>query len=167
MIGPSQSGKTTIVNFLKFNKYIQTTPTRGFFVQDIQCKNVIFNIWDLGDPDGNMAQMWTCYDIPPAAIILVIDSSQHQQIQSNQYFNQYTPSVLDMIVHNEQLNRLPLLVLANKQDLTSSLPPTEIITNLHLENILEPRQWHIQGCSAINGDGLQEGIDWLAGLFGG
>jgi signal recognition particle receptor subunit beta len=54
-----------------------------------------------------------------------------------------------------------LLVFANKQDMKEAAPVPEISTSLGLTSIKD-RQWHIEKSSAINGDGLGEGLDWLA-----
>ena len=53
-----------------------------------------------------------------------------------------------------------MLVLANKQDLITALPPDEIAELLNLFSIRD-HAWSIQPCSAKTGDGLQEGIKWL------
>jgi len=51
-------------------------------------------------------------------------------------------------------------IYANKQDLMHALAPNEISESLKLENIRD-RSWTIQACSAKEGDGLQEGMEWL------
>jgi signal recognition particle receptor subunit beta len=55
-----------------------------------------------------------------------------------------------------------LLVLANKQDL-SSTSPNDIAGLLELNQRIQyhNRHWAIYGCSAKTGDGLQEAMDWL------
>ena len=55
---------------------------------------------------------------------------------------------------------VPLLVFANKQDLVMALSSEEIVTKMKLEAIKE-RAWAIYACSAITGEGLQEGLEWL------
>jgi len=58
------------------------------------------------------------------------------------------------------MRNISLLLLCNKQDLPSSLPPDAIRRALHLENI--PRPCAIMPCSAIDGTGLTEGMKWLS-----
>eukprot|EP01084_Bolivina_argentea_P205530 351091_1 len=53
-----------------------------------------------------------------------------------------------------------LLIYANKQDLPNAMSVEEIKNELELDKITN-RKWHIQPCSALNGDGLHEGIDWI------
>ena len=42
-----------------------------------------------------------------------------------------------------------------------ALSPSEIVQNLGLQQ-LKSRKWHVQGAIATRGEGLYEGLDWLA-----
>lgn len=55
---------------------------------------------------------------------------------------------------------VPVLVLANKQDLLSALSADDIAEGLGL-CLIRDRPWQIQGCSAKDGSGLQDGMEWL------
>lgn len=55
---------------------------------------------------------------------------------------------------------VPLLIFANKQDLVHAAPADEIAEILDLTCIRD-RSWQIQGCSAKEGAGLREGMEWL------
>lgn len=69
---------------------------------------------------------------------------------------------LDQILqHQDVAQPLPLLVMANKQDLEGALPAPELAQSLQLENIRD-RPWQIIATNAITGDGLETGTDWLA-----
>uniref|UniRef100_A0A8R7QNR3 ADP-ribosylation factor n=2 Tax=Triticum TaxID=4564 RepID=A0A8R7QNR3_TRIUA len=54
-----------------------------------------------------------------------------------------------------------ILVLANKQDLKGSMSPAEVSEGLGLHD-LKNKIWHIQGACAIRGEGIYDGLDWLA-----
>ena len=69
---------------------------------------------------------------------------------------------LDQILqHQDVAQPLPLLVMANKQDLEGALPAPELAQTLQLDNIRD-RPWQIIATNAITGDGLETGTDWLA-----
>ena len=68
---------------------------------------------------------------------------------------------LDAMLTADELRKVPVLVLANKQDLPRSLKPNEVADSMGLHK-LSKRQWYIQPTCATNGDGLNEGLDWLA-----
>jgi ADP-ribosylation factor-like protein 5B len=53
-----------------------------------------------------------------------------------------------------------VLVFANKQDVANKMAAAEIAQELNLHTI-KSHPWHIQGCCAISGDGLHEGLDWV------
>ena len=54
-----------------------------------------------------------------------------------------------------------LVVFANKQDLPGALAPSDIAERMGLPEMRD-RKWYVQGSCAANGDGLFEGLDWLA-----
>lgn len=55
---------------------------------------------------------------------------------------------------------MPLLVLANKQDLLAALAPHDMAEALQLHAIRD-RAWQVQGCSAREGFGVPDGMAWL------
>lgn len=55
---------------------------------------------------------------------------------------------------------MPLLVLANKQDLADTASDKEVSDVLGLGKIKE-RDWAIYRCSATTGTGLNESLDWV------
>jgi ADP-ribosylation factor-like protein 3 len=67
---------------------------------------------------------------------------------------------LTQLLDEERLSHVPLLVMANKQDLLNALSEEEISVELGL-NELRDRVWQILPCSAKTGDGLQEAMEWV------
>lgn len=47
------------------------------------------------------------------------------------------------------------------QDMRGCLTPSEVCEGLGLPE-LRGRRWHVQSAIAIRGEGLYEGLDWLA-----
>ena len=64
----------------------------------------------------------------------------------------------------EELRDATVLVFANKQDLPNAMSASEVSNKLGLDTtqICRNRTWFIQGTCATSGDGLYEGLDWLA-----
>ena len=83
----------------------------------------------------------------------MIDSADRRRMEE-------TGIELQQLLDEEKLSNVPLLVMANKQDLLNALTPAEITTELNLQELRE-RTWHILPCSARTGEGLQEGMEWL------
>lgn len=71
------------------------------------------------------------------------------------------------LLEEEKLSGVPVLIFANKQDLLTAAPASEIAEGLNLHTIRD-RVWQIQPCSALTGEGVQvithdkhtEGILW-------
>lgn len=64
------------------------------------------------------------------------------------------------MLSEEELRDASLLVFANKQDQPGAKGAGEISEALSLAE-LKDRNWSIVGCSAIDGRGVSEGMDWL------
>lgn len=57
-------------------------------------------------------------------------------------------------MEEEKLSGVPVLIFANKQDLLTAAPASEIAEGLNLHTIRD-RIWQIQSCSALTGEGIQ------------
>ena len=86
-------------------------------------------------------------------LIFVVDSSDRDRIIEAQEELQKTLSY-------EELRGVPLLVLANKQDLAGAMSASEVAEKLDIIT-LRDRTWYIQGICAVRGDGLHDGFQWL------
>ena len=62
---------------------------------------------------------------------------------------------------HEHLSGAALLVFANKQDLKDAMRPAELSECLGLHTI-KTHSYHIQSSCATTGEGLQEGLTWIA-----
>jgi signal recognition particle receptor subunit beta len=87
-------------------------------------------------------------------IIYVVDSADADRVDESR-------ERLNEVLSSDELVGVPLIVLANKQDLPGALNVSEMTQRLGL-NTLRGRRWYIQACCAGNGEGLYEGLDWLA-----
>ncbi|XP_062502212.1 ADP-ribosylation factor-like protein 2 isoform X2 [Corticium candelabrum] len=67
---------------------------------------------------------------------------------------------LHQLLQEERLAGATLLVFANKQDLPGALSGGELRQELDLDSI-RSHHWHIQWCSAVSGEKLLDGIDWI------
>jgi len=67
------------------------------------------------------------------------------------------------LLDQEKLAGASLLIFANKQDLANSLNSDEIaeVLQLKISKKFDKRHWSIIPCSAVTGDGLVTGMDWM------
>lgn len=152
ILGLDGAGKTTILYKMSIGEVVDTVPTIGFNVETVTYKNIKFNVWDLGG-QSSIRPYWRCYYADTAAVIYVVDSADTDRISIAK------EALIDMLSEDE-LQSANLLVFANKQDQEGALAPSEVATGLGL-HLLKERNWRIEGCSAVQGTGLSEGLDWL------
>ncbi|KAL0630077.1 ADP-ribosylation factor-like protein 2 [Plecturocebus cupreus] len=152
MLGLDNAGKTTILK--KFNgEDIDTiSPTLGFNIKTLEHRGFKLNIWDVGG-QKSLRSYWRNYFESTDGLIWVVDSADRQRMQDCQ-------RELQSLLLEERLAGATLLVFANKQDLPGALSSNAIREALELDSI-HSHHWCIQGCSAVTGENLLQGIDWL------
>jgi len=159
MLGLNRAGKTTILYKLKLGETLQTIPTVGFNVEEYPYnKKTQFIIWDVGGQQS-LRPLWHHYYENTNAIIFVVDSSDRERIDDDSGCSAQIE--LHRVLEDQELTGRPLLVFANKQDMQDAMTVEEMTKRLNLEK-LRDRQWQIQGSSANSGDGLAQGLQWLA-----
>jgi ADP-ribosylation factor protein 1 len=152
MLGLDNAGKTTLLYKLKLNEMVTTIPTIGFNVESVSYKNVNFTIWDVGGQD-RIRKLWDYYFENTFCLIFVIDSSDLMRMEE-------AKEEIWGIMNNPEMEGKPVLVFANKQDVDQVDSVEQITIKLGLLNC-KSRKWNVQGCSALSGEGIYEGLDWL------
>lgn len=171
MFGLSGSGKTTILYNLKENnsgsetttnptseepirnpttERLITNPTTGFNVETITHKERTFTVWDMS---CKHQQVWVHYLHNTYAIMFVVDANDRNKMTE-------TKHLLRQLLEYEELKSALLLVMANKQDLLEPLNELELVEGIGLDGVTD-RKWFVNPTSAIFGDGLVQGLDWL------
>jgi len=156
MLGLDAAGKTTILYKLHIGEVLSTVPTIGFNVEKVQYKNVMFTVWDVGGQE-KLRPLWRHYFNNTDGLIYVVDSLDRERIEKAR-------AEFQAIVNDPLMLNSVILVFANKQDMKGAMTATEVCEGLGLYD-LKNRLWHIQGSCALKGDGLYEGLDWLAGTL--
>lgn len=148
------AGKTTILK--KFNGEDITTisPTLGFNIQTLEYGGYKLNVWDVGG-QKTIRSYWRNYFEATDGLIWVVDSADRRRLRD-------CKEELHALLGQEKLAGASLLIFANKQDLAGSLTSEEIAAALDLgSEAFAKRHWQIHPCSAVTGDGLVEGVDWM------
>lgn len=117
------------------------TTTVGLNIGQIDVQGVRINFWDLGGQQ-ELQSLWDKYYQESHGVIYVIDSNDRQRMEESSLifgnFQQfvrdkvfsitsiYIQIFLDKMIKNELLTGVPLLVLANKQDLPDVMGVREI-----------------------------------------
>uniref|UniRef100_A0A8R1HVE5 ADP-ribosylation factor-like protein 3 n=1 Tax=Caenorhabditis japonica TaxID=281687 RepID=A0A8R1HVE5_CAEJA len=152
LLGLDNAGKTTILKQLSSEDVTHVTPTKGFNVKTVAAMGDIrLNVWDIGG-QRSIRPYWSNYYENIDTLIFVIDSNDKKR------FDEMSIE-LGELIDEEKLGNVPILIFANKQDLPTSATSTEISQRLQLD-LLRDRTWHVQACSALNNEGISEGIKW-------
>ncbi|KAF5896424.1 ADP-ribosylation factor-like protein 3, partial [Clarias magur] len=122
------------------------TPTQGFNIKSVTCHGMKLNVWDIGG-QRKIRPFWKKYLENTDLLIYVIDSADKKRFEE-------TGLELSELIDEENLKGVPVLIFANKQDLTTASTASEIAEGLNLHTYRD-REWQIQACSAISGEGVQ------------
>ena len=152
ILGLDNAGKTTILHRLHSGEVVPTVPTIGFEVETVTIRNVKIQVWDLGG-QSSIRPYWRCYASNTSGLVYVVDASDKERLAE-------AGQELKVLLQEHELNQVPLLVLANKQDLPDVVSANKVSEILGLAEISD-REFFIAACSALKGAGIQEGLDWL------
>jgi len=153
MVGLDNAGKTTVLYRMSLGQTIETTATVGSNVEQIKHGNLTFEVWDLGG-QANLRPSWATYYTRTDCIILVVDSTDRGRVGTAR-------KELGGLLGHEHLEGVPVLIIANKQDLRDAMSAAELSSALALSDI-KGHDWHLQVAVATKGEGLTEGFDWIA-----
>ncbi|GMH33177.1 hypothetical protein BSKO_01011 [Bryopsis sp. KO-2023] len=153
MVGLDNAGKTTTLYKLLLGETVVSQPTVGGNVERIPYKNLVFEIWDLGG-QANLRPSWAAYFKNTDAVVMVVDSTDRARIGT-------TKAELFTLLENKDVEGAPVLVFANKQDLREAMDSAELSQALTLHKIRN-HDWHIQASCATTGEGLVDGLTWIA-----
>ena len=135
-VGLDNSGKSTIINYLKPKKKAETevVPTVGFSVEDFTKGNLSFTVFDMSG-QGRYRNLWEHYYKDCGGIIFTVDSTDKIRLC-------VARDELLTLLNHVDLKNVPIVFFANKMDLPTALTPVECVQQLELDKILD-KPWHI------------------------
>jgi ADP-ribosylation factor protein 1 len=121
------AGKTTLLYKLKLGDRVDTVPTIGFNVESIQYRNVSFTVWDVGGQD-RIRSLWKHYFWNAQGLIFMVDSNDRDRLAEAR-------DELQRLLGEPELERVKVLVFANKQDLPRAVNVAEVTEKLGLTSM--------------------------------
>ncbi|GAU89830.1 hypothetical protein RvY_02334 [Ramazzottius varieornatus] len=126
ILGLDNAGKTTLLEKAKtkFNpSYNSLNPQRitatvGLNIGKIDIGDVRLSFWDLGGQEELQA-LWDKYYSECHAIVYVVDASDRPRLDESK-------AAFASMIHNPHLDGIPLLLLANKQDVENPLRVNDV-----------------------------------------
>ncbi|XP_077204648.1 ADP-ribosylation factor-like protein 14 isoform X3 [Paroedura picta] len=134
MLGLDSAGKSTLLYKMKFNEVFLTMPTVGFNVEMIETGgSVALTVWDVGG-QHKMRTVWSDYLENADSLVYVVDSTDRQRLDESK-------RELELILKNETVKNVPVILLANKQDLPGALDAEEITRKFNMKKHCPDRNW--------------------------
>jgi ADP-ribosylation factor-like protein 3 len=119
VLGLDNAGKTTLLKQLSKEDPQNTRPTEGFNVKTLLHDGFKLNVWDIGG-QKKIREYWNNYYDNVDGIIFIVDSSDDGRVKE-------LNEVFAFLMQEVKLDKVPILVFANKQDLDFSLKPDQVI----------------------------------------
>nr|XP_004652437.1 ADP-ribosylation factor-like protein 14 [Jaculus jaculus] len=158
LLGLDSAGKSTLLYKLKLAENVCTMPTIGFNVEMIHLEGDLpLTVWDVGGQE-KMRAAWGCYCEDADGLLYVVDSTDQQRLEDSR-------KEFKHILQNEHIRNVPVVVLANKQDVPGALSAEDITRMFRVKKLCSDRSWYVQPCCAITGDGLAEGFRKLSAFL--
>jgi len=162
ILGLDDAGKTTYLEAVKaaMSKDYKRmdpsriTPTVGLNTGQVDATGISIQFWDLGG-QAELQTLWDKYYSECHGVIYVIDSHDRDRIEESK-------EAFDKMIRNELLQGVPLLVLANKQDLPDCMGVREVKPIFNQSaHLIGPRDCMVMPVSALTGEGIVEGLNWM------
>jgi len=116
---------------------------------------MLYGMWG----QEKLRPLWRSYTRCTDGIIFVVDSTKEDRLEEAKL------ELLKICKSNNKAGHIPVLVLANKQDLPSALDETKLEAALGLKELGPGALWHLQPTCAVTGEGLDEGMEVLHSMI--
>jgi GTPase SAR1 family protein len=169
LLGPSGAGKTTMLWYMKTGQppsdgkivledghEIQIRPTHGVDFENFEFEGWNFIACDVGGQPVYRQVFWELgVKQAPGGIVFVVDATDRANIEENKRIFEYAVNLLR--------DGIPILIMANKQDLKDKNPMTEqeILQSYDINKLLGGHGVHVVRTSGMYGDGLKEAFEYL------
>ena len=154
-LGLDYAGKTTIIKKVSQGVFDENTKrTLGLNVDEFVMENIKFVCWDIGGQSVFRESLWDAYVAGSSGIIYVVDSSDSKR------FEEARQELWKYVIENPRVGGVPMLILANKQDLPAARSAGEVARSLDLHKVTK-QSYAIVPVSAASGFNLEDALEWL------
>nr|XP_056704717.1 ADP-ribosylation factor-like protein 9 isoform X2 [Euleptes europaea] len=160
VLGLDGAGKTTILHSLTANQVKHSTaPTEGFNAVCVSTENSKVEFLEIGGSES-LRSYWKMYLSRVLLLIYVVDSADHERMP-------VAKKLLHQLVQSD--STLPVMILANKQDLEGAYCITDIHEALALSDIGDERKMFLIGTHVAEdgseiSSGMKDTRELIAGL---
>lgn len=152
LVGLENAGKTTLLNVLSGGEAGETVPTIGLNVTTVKKGNVLIKCWDLAGQSKYRSE-WGRYARGVDCIIFVVDAADPDRLP-------IARRELHRMLEDTSLANTPILIAANKVDVTPHVSEKELISQLNLDYVVD-QPWIVMPCSATAKTNIDVLLKWL------
>ncbi|KAL1928154.1 hypothetical protein VTP01DRAFT_3070 [Rhizomucor pusillus] len=161
IIGLDNAGKTTLLERIK-TIFLgvaglppeRIAPTVGLNIGRVDIRSSRITFWDLGG-QRDLHSIWERYYPECHGIVFVVDATDEKRLEE-------CKDTFEKMITNEEVEGVPVLMLANKQDVEGALRVEQIKEVFNKIAVkLGARDSRVLPVSALEGDGVREAVDWL------
>ncbi|KAF6769688.1 hypothetical protein AHF37_12314 [Paragonimus kellicotti] len=159
ILGLDGAGKTTLLYWTRLQTAIVTIPTIGLNVEEVKLPKtrITFLAWDIGGQD-KLRVLWSRFYEGTKGLIFIVDSSDVERLD-------LACEQLRSVLSDPIMKDLPVLVLANKQDLPTAVNVSDLEKRLKLICLNEDgHEWIIRATVATTGQGVMDALESFGGL---
>lgn len=134
MLGLDGAGKSSLLQGLGSQQQQdkkEPQPTQGSNVLCLDRDNPPLAIWEIGGSES-MRKYWSNFIQDTCALVYVVDSADVARLPES-----FTE--LHKVLGDDRLKGVPVIIVANKQDVTGAQSATEVLHSMSLDNI-SPRE---------------------------
>ena len=160
-IGLDLAGKTSLVNRLVKDEFIDNyNLTQGMSIDEFDSGEVHFISWDIGGQLSFRETLWDVYVEGSMGLIFVIDAAAPERFpEAKEVLWKHVFDKTGMKSSDSQVG-IPVLILANKQDLSSAKTAGFVARALDLHKITL-HSYCILPTSALTGFNVEIAMEWL------
>ncbi len=152
LLGADGVGKTSLLYKLKLDEDVQTLHTIGFNVEEINYKDKIIRMWDIGG-DDKIKYLWKHYMADCKCLIYILNLADKGRLDNYiEYFNV-------MLEQHKNYMNIPIIIFGNKFNDKAEFEPEEMLKKINFPPEITPP--HILKGNVKTGEGLSDLLDYI------
>jgi small GTP-binding protein len=154
-LGLEASGKSSLIERIRQDEFVSTSPTIGLNVTSSVFEGIKIVNCDISG-HKSFRSIWDSLIVGhPDVVVYVIDGSELTAL------DEVEKVVTNYVLKTEVLKGIPLLFIINKQDVEGAVREEKLMTKLCLTKLVQGREWKILQASAKTGQGIPDMLRWI------
>ncbi|KAL0269152.1 UNVERIFIED_CONTAM: hypothetical protein PYX00_006974 [Menopon gallinae] len=129
-LGLESAGKSTLISQISTGSAVASKnmePTEGFKVTPMETNGICLKIWEIGGMD-KVRSYWTNFLQDTDILVFVVDAANFHNLSR-------AVKEIKWLLADERLANVPVLLVANKQDIESAMNPQQVANALDLGSV--------------------------------